>query len=213
MAVKVRAKDLEAFLGRSGGEPLLGAKKGSPTFSPPPPPPSPSVHPAPRVLGLDPGSLRTGWGVVESLGGGRLRLVAGGTIKSPGRQSLAERLLAIHEQLNQVIARHQPGEMAVEGVFAALNARTAIVLGQARGAAILAGAVAGLAVYEYPPASVKKALVGTGQADKHQVRAMVEALLRQSLPPPAEFSLDASDALAIAVCHLHSRGLRGKGLK
>ncbi|MCA1988736.1 MAG: crossover junction endodeoxyribonuclease RuvC [Desulfarculus sp.] len=192
---------------------MLGAKKGSPTFSSPPPPPSPSAHPAPRVLGLDPGSLRTGWGVVESLAGGRLRLVAGGTIKSPGRQSMAERLLAIHEQLHQVIARHQPGEMAVEGVFAALNARTAIVLGQARGAAILAGAVAGLAVYEYPPASVKKALVGTGQADKHQVRAMVEALLRQSLPPPAEFSLDASDALAIAVCHLHSRGLRGKGLK
>ena len=174
---------------------------------------APGPDPAPRVLGLDPGSVRTGWGVVESMGAGRLRLVAGGTIKSASRQSMALRLLAIHQQLAEVIARHRPGEMAVEGIFAALNARTAIILGQARGAAILAGAVAGLAVYEYPPASVKKALVGTGQADKRQVRAMVEALLKQSLPPPAEFSLDASDALAIAVCHLHSRGLRGRGMK
>ncbi|MFH1035103.1 MAG: crossover junction endodeoxyribonuclease RuvC [Pseudomonadota bacterium] len=163
-----------------------------------------------RVLGLDPGSLRTGWGVVEPAPDGRrLSLVAGGTIVSPAAWPFSERLRHIFEQTRQVIKRHQPLELAVEGVFTAKNARTALLLGQARGVALLAGALAGLSIHEYAPAAVKKALVGSGRAGKEQVRIMVEALLQQTLPPPREFSLDASDALAIAVCHLHSRALRG----
>lgn len=165
-----------------------------------------------RVLGLDPGSLRTGWGLVEpSLDGRRLNLVAGGTIVSPPAWPFPERLRHIFEQIREVIARFTPAELAVEGVFTAHNARTALLLGQARGVALLAGALAGLAIHEYAPAAVKKALVGTGRAGKEQVRAMVEAILKQTLPPPKEFSLDASDALAIAVCHLHSRRLKTLG--
>ncbi|CAO0823657.1 crossover junction endodeoxyribonuclease RuvC [Desulfarculales bacterium] len=165
-----------------------------------------------RVLGLDPGSLRTGWGVVEPAPDGwRLSLVAGGTIVNPAARPFNGRLRHIFEQLSQVISRHQPLELAVEDVFAAKNARTALLLGQARGVALLAGALAGLPIHEYAPTAVKKALVGTGRAAKEQVRTMVEVILKQTLPPPKEFSLDASDALAIAVCHLHSRAIRGLG--
>ena len=165
-----------------------------------------------RVLGLDPGSLHTGWGVVEPAPDGRrLILVAGGTIVSPAGWPFPERLRHIFLEIQDVIARHRPAELAVEGVFAAKNARTALLLGQARGVALLAGALAGLAIHEYAPAAVKKALVGNGRAGKEQVRVMVEAILKQTLPPPKEFSLDASDALAIAVCHTHSRSLRGLG--
>lgn len=167
-----------------------------------------------RVLGLDPGSLHTGWGVVEPTPDGRrLRLVAGGTITPAARLPLEQRLSHIFAQIQEIIARHQPCDMAVEGVFSAHNPRSALLLGQARGVALLAGALAGLTVHEYAPAAVKKALVGNGRAAKEQVRAMVEALLRQSLPPPREFSLDASDALAIAVCHLHARPLASLGAR
>ncbi|MFH1058161.1 MAG: crossover junction endodeoxyribonuclease RuvC [Pseudomonadota bacterium] len=211
MPARIRQADLDALLAKGA---RVGLAVPAPRRRPAEGGPAPAGAAfAARVLGLDPGSVRTGWGVIEAGPGGRLRLVAGGTIASGGRQSMPERLLRIHQELGLVIARHQPGEVAVEGVFASLNARTAIVLGQARGAALLAGALAGLPVYEYPPASVKKALVGTGRAEKRQVRAMVEALLHQTLPPPSEFSLDASDALAIAMCHLQSRALRGRGMR
>lgn len=164
-----------------------------------------------RVLGLDPGSLRTGWGVVEpGADGRRLVLVACGALVPPAREPLPARLRHIFQGLGQVIAEHQPREMAVEGVFTAQNARTALILGQARGVAILAGALAGLEIHEYSPASVKQALVGGGRAAKEQVRAMVEALLKQSLP--AHYSQDVSDALALAVCHLHTRDLKARGL-
>ncbi|MFZ5585989.1 MAG: crossover junction endodeoxyribonuclease RuvC [Thermodesulfobacteriota bacterium] len=211
MPARIRQVDLDELLAK-------GARIGLTAPAPRPRPAGPAEAAgaaalAARVLGLDPGSVRTGWGVVEVMAGGRLRLVAGGTIASGGRQPMPERLLKIHRELGEIIARHRPGEVAVEGVFASLNPRTAIVLGQARGAALLAGALAGLPVYEYPPASVKKALVGTGRAEKRQVRVMVEALLNESLPPPSEFSLDASDALAIAMCHLQSRALRARGLR
>jgi crossover junction endodeoxyribonuclease RuvC len=112
--------------------------------------------------------------------------------------------------VGKVIVEHQPREMAVEGVFTAQNARAALVLCQARGVVILAGALAGLSVHEYSPAVVKMALVGGGRASKEQVRAMVEAMLKQSLP--AHYSQDVSDALALAVCHLHSRELKALGL-
>jgi len=164
-----------------------------------------------RVLGLDPGSLRTGWGVVKPGPGGRgLTLVACGALIPPARDPLDQRLCHIFQGLGQIIVEHQPREMAVEGVFTAQNARAALVLGQARGVALLAGALAGLSVHEYSPAAVKMALVGGGRAAKEQVRAMVEALLRQSLP--GHYSQDVSDALALAVCHLHSRELKSNGL-
>jgi len=163
-----------------------------------------------RVLGLDPGSLRTGWGVVQAGPQGRdLTLVAAGVIAVPPRDDFASRLQGIHQQLQELIAQHQPTEAAVEGVFTAKNARTALLLGQARGVALLAAAQAGLSVFEYPPAAVKKALVGTGRADKEQVRTMVGALLKDG----RHLALDASDALALAITHLHSRQLRQKGLK
>ena len=165
-----------------------------------------------RVLGLDPGSRVTGWGVVQGRGrAGRLELVGAGVIRAPANQELAPRLSAIYDGILEVIARYQPGEMSVEGVFSAVNVRTAIVLGQARGVAVLAGARAGLTVYEYPPASVKKALVGAGRAGKEQVRAMVGSLLVGART--ANMPLDASDACALAICHLHSRELRRKGMK
>ncbi|MEW5912344.1 MAG: crossover junction endodeoxyribonuclease RuvC [Thermodesulfobacteriota bacterium] len=160
------------------------------------------VAAAPIVLGLDPGSQRTGYAVVAAATGGKVRLIAAGALSAPAGRDLPARLAAIYDQLRQIIAEHAPAEMAVEGVFTHKNARTALVLGQARGVALLAGAQAGLAIYEYPPATVKKSLVGTGQASKEQVRAMA-----QRLAGGGRLSLDASDALALALTHLHSRRL------
>lgn len=162
-----------------------------------------------RLLGLDPGSQRTGYGLIQADERGRPALIDAGVINAPAKRPMAERLKKIHGQLGEIIAKHMPQEMAVEGVFAAKNARTAIMLGQARGVALLAGAEAGLTVFEYPPATVKKALVGTGQATKEQVQMMVAAMLGIKGRMP----LDASDALAIAICHLQSRKLAARGLK
>lgn len=159
------------------------------------------------VLGLDPGSRATGYGLVQSQGS-RLKLVDAGVIRPPAKAGLAQRLAAIYEGVAKVIAANGPQQAAVEGVFTAKNARSAMVLGQARGAAILAPALAGIAVFEYPPTTVKKSLVGVGRAGKEQVRAMVAALLKAPLPG----GLDASDALAVAICHLHSRNLSARGL-
>ncbi len=174
------------------------------------------ARPAARVLGLDPGSRVCGYGVVEERGQ-VLRLVAAGTIRPPRpprpsrpprpprEEPFEQRLAAIHRGLARVIAEYAPGEVAVEGVFQAKNARSALLLGHARGVALLAAAQAGLPVHEYSPASVKKALVGGGRATKEQVRSMVAALLDHD----RDLALDASDALAVAITHLHSRRLGG----
>ncbi len=163
-----------------------------------------AASPAPRVLGLDPGSAATGYGVVEPRPGGRgLVLVACGVIRPPARRPFPLRLQAIHQGLGRVIREHRPAEAAVEGVFAAKNIASALKLGQARGVALLAAAQEDLEIFEYTPAAVKKALVGVGRADKEQVRAMVAALLKVKASMP----LDASDALAVAITHLHSRKL------
>lgn len=161
------------------------------------------------MLGLDPGSHATGWGVVEAVGGGKLKLIDAGVVRAPAKDPVPQRLTAIHQGIAEVIAEHRPTEMAVEGVFSAVNVKTAIVLGQARGVALLAAAQAGLAIFEYNPTAVKKALVGGGRAEKQQVRAMVEALLNTR----RKLALDASDACALAICHHHSRALGAKGLK
>jgi len=154
-----------------------------------------------RIIGIDPGLRRTGWGVVECLGS-RLSFVAAGTIKPDEKLSLAERLCAIHDALIAVLDEFVPHEAAVEATFVNRDAAATLKLGQARGVAMLVPARAGIAVAEYAPNAVKKAVVGAGHAEKRQIRMMVSILL-----PRAKFDTDDSaDALAIAICHAHHRG-------
>jgi crossover junction endodeoxyribonuclease RuvC len=154
------------------------------------------------VLGVDPGSHATGYGVVSS--GPVARVLAGGVIRTDRAAPLAERLLTIHSALAEVIAAHRPDVMAVENLFNARNPRSSLILGHARGAILLAGAQAGLAVVEYAPREVKQALTGNGAAAKEQVRFMVVRLLRLKGDPP----LDESDALAVALAHVGRAGRR-----
>ncbi len=157
-------------------------------------------HPI-RILGIDPGLRRTGWGLIEALGN-RLSFVAAGTVTSSEKNDLAERLVQLHDGLQQVIATQSPHEAAVELTFVNKDAGATLKLGQARGIALLVPSLHGLAVSEYAPNLVKKTVVGTGHAEKDQIRHMVKILL-----PKAKFdSDDAADALAIAVCHAHHRG-------
>jgi crossover junction endodeoxyribonuclease RuvC len=148
------------------------------------------------VLGVDPGSLRTGYGVIET-DGRRHRLVEMGVITPAPRGSLPEKLRHIHAGVATLIERHQPEALAVEDVFHAVNTRTALVLGHVRGVVLLAGAERGLPVHEYPPATVKHQIAGFGRAEKGQVAFMVTRLLE--LTRGAEPG-DATDALAAALC-------------
>jgi crossover junction endodeoxyribonuclease RuvC len=150
------------------------------------------------VLGIDPGTAVTGYGVVERAGDGGVRLVECGVIRTSPRSVLALRLREVFEGVGELLDRHRPCAMAVEGVFFGKNARTAVVLGHARGAVLLAAALRGLDVAEYPPAEVKNALVGTGRAAKQQVAYMTQKLLRLREPPRPE---DAADGVAVALCH------------
>jgi crossover junction endodeoxyribonuclease RuvC len=153
-----------------------------------------------RIFGIDPGSVRTGFGCIES-DGSRHRLVACGAITAPARLPFPERLLAIHTALAAELAKARPDCVAVESLFHAVNARSALQLGHARGVALLAATQARLAVTEYPPAEIKRAVVGYGRAEKTQVHQMVRLLLGlDDLPGP----LDVSDALAVAICHVHA---------
>lgn len=153
-----------------------------------------------RIIGIDPGLRRTGWGVVES-DGVRLSYVASGHITSTAGEDLAYRLRELFEGLSGVIANFKPEEAAVEETFVNDNARATLKLGQARGMAMLAPAVKGLRVAEYPPNLVKKTVVGAGHAEKQQIQAMIGFLL-----PKAKFeSADEADALAIAICHANHR--------
>jgi crossover junction endodeoxyribonuclease RuvC len=152
-----------------------------------------------RVLGIDPGSRRTGWGVVQ-LEGTRLRQIAAGTITAPERLALADRLRKIHEELRRVIEAHAPEAMAVEEIFFAKYANAALKLGHARGVALLAAAQFEIAVHEYPPAIVKRTVVGRGAADKVQVTRLVSAILGLQTPPEE----DAADALAVAITHIQA---------
>jgi crossover junction endodeoxyribonuclease RuvC len=152
-----------------------------------------------KVLGIDPGTAVTGYGVVESAPGSQARLVECGVLRTSAKDSLAARLRSIHDDLASLIARHRPEQVAVEGLFLAKNVRTTVVLGHARGVILLAAEEAGLPVTEYSPALVKKTVVGRGAALKPQVGFMVAQLLRlTSAPRPA----DAADAVAIALTHL-----------
>lgn len=149
------------------------------------------------ILGIDPGTAVTGYGVVRaSSSGGSPALVECGVIRTKPTQPLATRLREISEGVKEVIARHKPEQMAVEDVFYAKNVRTTVVLGHARGVILLAGAEAGLEIHEYPPSEIKKAIVGNGAATKPQVQFMLTKLLRlKSAPQPS----DASDGVAAAL--------------
>lgn len=156
-----------------------------------------------RVLGIDCGGEYTGYGIVEMQSGGKLTCMACGAIKLSPRDPLPLRLSRIYMHLGAIISEHQPDEVAIEDVFYALNVKSALKLGQVRGVAMLAAAAAGLEVAEYSPLTIKSSVVGYGRAEKQQVQHMVTRLLE--LPAPPE-PMDASDALAIAICHLHSAG-------
>ena len=160
-----------------------------------------------RVFGIDPGSERTGYGCVET-DGRRLRLVASGAITAAAGDPFPDRLARIHRELSALLARTRPECVAVESVFHAVNARSALKLGHARGVALLAAVEAGCTVVEYSPAEVKRAVVGYGRADKRQVQQMVKLLLGLDKAPSP---YDAADALAVAICHLHSAPLSGMG--
>src|SRR5262245_10390496 len=153
-----------------------------------------------RILGIDPGLRRTGWGVV-TIEGNRLSFVACGSVTTDESAPLATRLVAIHDGLRRVVGDHSPDEAAVEATFVNKDATATLKLGQARGIAMLVPALAGLTVAEYAPNLVKKTIVGAGHSEKIQIRMMVKVLLPKADPQ----SDDAADALAIAVCHAHHR--------
>lgn len=153
------------------------------------------------IIGIDPGLRSTGWGVIEAEGT-RLSYVADGSVHSQTDAPLATRLMQIHTQLADVIKNFSPDEAAIEETFVNKDARATLKLGQARGVAMLAPALAGLSVAEYAPNVVKKSVVGSGHADKDQVKHMVRVLL----PRAKMNTADSTDALAIAICHAHHRG-------
>ena len=172
-----------------------------------------------RVFGIDPGSLKSGYGIVDSQRADRQRadrqradrqgsdlvLVEYGVIRTRPNISLAQRLLQISTRLQELIRQYAPQEIAVEDLFVAKNAKSSLKLGHARGAILLTAAQAGLEVAEYTPLEVKQAVVGYGRADKFQVQQMVKVLLNlQEIPEPD----DAADALAIAICHHHSANMK-----
>ncbi|MBS1817237.1 MAG: crossover junction endodeoxyribonuclease RuvC [Acidobacteria bacterium] len=153
-----------------------------------------------KIFGIDPGSERTGYGCVET-DGSRHRIVTSGAIRTPASASFPEKLLHIHTGLAALLGECQPDCVAIENLFHANNARSALKLGHARGVAMLAAVQSGAPVFEYTPAEVKRAVVGYGRAEKQQVQQMVKLILGLAeLPTP----FDASDALAIAICHCHS---------
>ncbi|MFI0842589.1 crossover junction endodeoxyribonuclease RuvC [Mesorhizobium sp. IMUNJ 23232] len=153
-----------------------------------------------RIIGIDPGLRRTGWGLVEQQGNS-LRFVASGTVTSDDKADLASRLCQLHDGLCAVLETHAPDEAAVEATFVNKDATATLKLGQARGIAMLVPARAGLPVSEYAPNAVKKAVIGVGHGEKRQIHMMVKVLL-----PKATFEGDdAADALAVAICHAHHR--------
>lgn len=154
-----------------------------------------------RIIGIDPGLRRTGWGVIDT-DGVRLGYVACGSVGSDSGGSLGERLRQLFDGLSEVLTALSPVEAAIEQTFVNRDAAATLKLGQARGIAMLVPALAGLTIAEYAPNAVKKTVVGTGHGDKEQIRAMVKCLLPRAAPDSA----DAADALAIAITHAHARG-------
>src|SRR4029079_3469416 len=158
------------------------------------------IRPSVRIIGIDPGLRRTGWGVIE-IDGNRLTYIGCGSVEPPGNLPLASRLLGIHEGLAKILGDFQPAEAAVEQTFVNKDGVATLKLGQARGVAMLAPAMFGISVAEYAPNQVKKTVVGAGHADKANILIMIKFLLRRAEPK----SPDAADALAIAITHAHHR--------
>jgi crossover junction endodeoxyribonuclease RuvC len=156
-----------------------------------------------RVLGIDPGTAITGYGVVEEQKG-ELKALAFGVIRTPAKQPLPVRLQAIYRGVRELAKEWEPSSAAVEELFFSSNVRTAMSVGQARGVTLLALVDAGLAIAEYTPLTIKQAVTGYGSADKAQIQEMVRLLLGLAEPPKPD---DAADALAVAICHLHSARL------
>jgi len=153
-----------------------------------------------RIIGIDPGLRRTGWGVIDTLGN-ELKFVASGTLRSDDKCDLASRLCQLYEGLSTIVHNFMPHEASVENTFVNKDATATLKLGQARGIALLVPALAGLHVVEYAPNAVKKAVIGVGHGEKQQIHMMIKVLM-----PRATFDTsDAADALAIAVCHAHNR--------
>ncbi len=159
-----------------------------------------------RILGVDPGSLATGIGIIEAQGR-KLKLIHSDTIKTHSKQPFAERLKTIHEGVQKAIEQYDPTALSLEDIFFATNAKSTIKLGQTRGVILLAGAQSKIEIHEYSPLEVKQSIVGYGRADKKQVQAMVMQLLGLKSKPG---SLDASDALAVAICHLNNFSTKKK---
>lgn len=156
-----------------------------------------------RVLGIDPGAAIMGYGLVEAHGDGLIS-IAYGALKTSARSSLGERLRYLYRGIMDVIAQHRPSEVAVEEIYPTVRLRTAVLVGQARGVAILAAANHDLPVFEYAPARVKQMVTGYGGGSKHQVAEMVRLQLGMDAPPRPN---DAADALAVAICHLRAVAL------
>ena len=157
------------------------------------------------VFGIDPGSERTGYGCVDT-DGSRHRLVMCGAIKTKASATFPEKLLVIHSRLTTLLSECRPDAVAIENVFFSVNVRSALKLGHARGVAMLAAVEAGVPVAEYSPAEIKRAVVGHGRAEKPQVQQMIKLILGLADVPSPH---DAADALAVAVCHIHSLPPRG----
>ena len=152
------------------------------------------------IMGIDPGFALTGYGIVK-YEGNKFRVVDYGVIKTQSKDCLAERLLILHNGLDDIIRNYKPSAVAVEELFFSKNIKTALAVGHGRGIALLAGAKAGLETFEYTPLQVKQAVVGYGRAEKSQVQQMVKTILNlESIPKPD----DVADALAVAICHAHS---------
>jgi crossover junction endodeoxyribonuclease RuvC len=158
-----------------------------------------------RVFGIDPGSERTGYGCVDT-DGGRHRIVLSGAITTTAVASFPLKLHSIHRRLIALLDECRPDCVAIENLFHASNVRSALKLGHARGVAMLAAVEAGVPVAEYTPAEIKRSVVGYGRAEKHQVQQMVKLMLNMSAPPIPH---DAADALAVAICHVHSMAPAG----
>lgn len=168
-----------------------------------------SARPGPsrmRVMGVDPGSDTTGYGVIDT-DGRHHQLVEYAGIRAPARFAFSERLLIISQKLEEVIGRLRPHSCAVEETFYAVNVKSALKLGHVRGVVLVAAVRAGVEVFEYSPLEIKSALVGYGRAEKQQVQEMVRLLLGLKEPPEP---LDASDALAVAICHIHNASTRAR---
>ncbi len=160
-----------------------------------------------KIVGIDPGTAITGYGIIRQVQGGKLEVIDYGVVRTEPGLPLPQRLIRLYEALTDLLSRHRPDGGAVEKLFYQRNAKTAMSVGQARGVSLLALAQASMPISEYTPLEIKQAVVGYGRAEKSQVQEMVKALLNMPQIPTPD---DAADALAVAICHIHSRAFHDR---